>query len=122
MKFEDVKLNGKYRVIDNKTGHDFDIGDIVQIIAIESIEDEPTEDDGHLIYAESWTKPWRGEWCIKPEEMESIDELDAKLPNWRMMVEDLLDFIEDQHENAGQMMYNEIRQLYGYPYDWTCKR
>ena len=57
-----------------------------------------------------------------PEEMESIDELDAKLPNWRMMVEDLLDFIEDQHENAGQMMYNEIRQLYGYPYEWTCKR
>ena len=30
MKFEDVKLNGKYRVVDNKTGHDFDIGDIVQ--------------------------------------------------------------------------------------------
>ena len=50
------------------------------------------------------------------------DELNTKFPNWRMMVEDLLDFIEDEHENAGQMMYNEIRQLYGYPYDWTCKR
>lgn len=117
MKFEDVKLNSKYRVTNNETDHDFDIGDVVQIIAI-----EPTEDDGHLIYAKSWTKPWRGKWCIKPEEMESIDELDTKLPNWRMMVEDLLDVIEDQHEGMGQMMYNEIRQLYGYPYEWTCKR
>lgn len=117
MKFEDVKLNGKYRIVDNKTEHDFDIGDVVQIVAI-----EPTEDGEHLIHAESWTKPWRGKWYIKPEEMESIDELNTKLPNWRMMIEDLLDFIEDQHENAGQMMYNEIRQLYGYPYEWTCKR
>lgn len=117
MKFEDVKLNGKYRVVDNESGHDFDVGDVVQIIAI-----EPTEDGEHLIHAESWTKSWRGEWCIKPEEMENIDELDAKLPNWRMMIEDLLDFIEDQHENAGQMIYNEIRQLYGYPYEWMCKR
>lgn len=50
MKFEDVKLNGKYRVVDNETGHDFDIGDVVQIIAI-----EPTEDGEHLIHAESWT-------------------------------------------------------------------
>ena len=117
MRFEDVKLNGKYRVINNETEHGFDVGNVVQIIAI-----EPTEDDAHLICAKSWTKPWRGEWYITPEEMESIDELNTKLPDWRMIVENLLDFIEDEHENAGQMMYNEIRQLYGYPYDWTCKR
>lgn len=117
MNIEDVKPNGKYRVIANETEHGFDVGDVVQIIAI-----EPTEDGEHLIHAKSWTKPWRGEWYITPEEMESIDELNTKFPNWRMIVEDLLDFIEDEHENAGQMMYNEIRQLYGYPYDWTCKR
>ena len=117
MRFEDVKLNGKYRVTNNETEHGSDVGDVVQIIAI-----EPTEDDAHLICAKSWTKPWRGEWYITPEEMESIDELNTKLPDWRMIVENLLDFIEDEHENAGQMMYNEIRQLYGYPYDWTCKR
>ena len=111
MKFKDVKLNGKYRVTNNETKHGFDVGDVVQIIAIEPI-----------IRAKSWTKPWRGEWCITPEEMESIDGLNTKLPDWRMIVENLLDFIEDEHENAGQMMYNEIRQLYGYPYDWTCKR
>ena len=55
MKFEDVKLNGKYRVTNNETEHGFDVGDVVQIIAI-----EPTEDDAHLICAKSWTKPWRG--------------------------------------------------------------
>ena len=80
MKFEDVKLNGKYRVTSNETEHGFDVGDVVQIIAI-----EPTEDDAHLIRAKSWTKPWRGEWYITPEEMESIDELNTKLPDWRMI-------------------------------------
>lgn len=117
MKFEDVKVNGKYRVTDNETEHGFDISDVVRVIGIDT-----TEDGERLIHAESWSKPWQGDWCVKPEEMENISEFDTKLPNWRMMVEDLLDFIEDQHENAGQMMYNEIRQLYGYPYEWTCKR
>lgn len=113
MKFEDVKLNGKYRVIANLSEHDFDIGDVIQVIAI---------DEEDIIHAESWTKPWRGEWAVKPEEIEPIVEKNRSLPNYRMMVEDLLDFIEDQHEGTGQMMYNEIRQLYGYPYEWTCKR
>ena len=71
MRFEDVKLNGKYRVTNNETEHGFDVGDVVQIIAI-----EPTEDGEHLIRAKSWTKPWRGEWYITPEEMKSI--LEAK--------------------------------------------
>lgn len=117
MKIEEVKVGGKYRVTANETEHDFDIGDVVQIIAI-----EPTEDGNNIIHATSWTKPWRGEWCVRLDEIEPVEELTQKLPNWRMMVEDLLDFIEDQHEGTGQMMYNEIRQLYGYPYDWTCKR
>ena len=30
MKFEDVKLNSKYRVVANLSEHDFDIGDVVQ--------------------------------------------------------------------------------------------
>lgn len=113
MKFEDVKLNGKYRVIANRSEHDFEIGDIIQVVAI---------NEENIILAESWTKPWRGEWAIKPEEMKPINETKRDFPNYRMMVEDLLDFIEDQHEGTGQMMYNEIRQLYGYPYEWTRKR
>lgn len=112
MNIKDVKLNGKYRVIANETGHDFDIGDIIQVTKIEA----------DIIHATSWTKSWRGEWCLRADEIEAVNELVQKLPNWQIMIEDLLDIIEDQHEGMGQMMYNEIRQLYGYPYEWTCKR
>lgn len=43
-------------------------------------------------------------------------------PKWHMMVDDLLDTIEDLHEGMGEIMFKEIKQMYGYPYDWTCKR
>lgn len=43
-------------------------------------------------------------------------------PKWHVMVDNLLDTIEDLHEGMGEIVFKEIKQMYGYPYDWTCKR
>ncbi len=119
MKREDIKRGGVYQIIDNISDHGFAIGDIV-------IVDTEVEDGYNYVFASlcGCTATAEDRWAVKPEELKPYVSKSNTAPKskWHVMVDDLLDTIEDLHEGIGEIMFKEIKQMYGYPYDWTCKR
>lgn len=119
MKREDIKRGGVYQIIDNISDHGFAIGDIV-------IVDTEVEDGYNYVFASlcGCTATAEDRWAVKPEELKPYVSKPNTAPEskWHVMVDDLLDTIEDLHEGMGEIMFKEIKQMYGYPYDWTCKR
>ena len=119
MNCEDVKCGGIYQIIDNISDHGFAIGDIVII-------DTEIEDGYNYVFASLCKRTATAEdrWAVQPEELRPYipKPNTAPAPNWQLIVDDLLDAIEDHHEGMGEIMLKEIKQMYGYPYDWTCKR
>ena len=119
MNRKEIKRGGIYQIIDNISDHGFAIGDIV-------IVDTDIEDDHNYVFASLCKRTATAEdrWAVKPEELKPyIFKRNATNESkWRVMVDDLLDTIEDLHKGMGEIMFKEIKQMYGYPYDWTCKR
>lgn len=119
MNRDEIKRGGIYQIIDNISDHGFAIGDIV-------IVDTDIEDGCDYAYASlcKRTATTEDRWAVKPEELKPyISKPDTtNEPKWHVMVDDLLDTIEDLHEGMGEIMLKEIKQMYSYPYDWTCKR
>lgn len=119
MNRDEIKCGGVYQIIDNISDHGFTVGDIV-------IVDTEIEDGYNYVFASlcGCTATAEDRWAVKPEELKPyVSKLNiATEPKWHVMVDDLLDTIEDLHEGMGEIMFKEIKQMYGYPYDWTCKR
>lgn len=119
MNRKDIKRGGVYQIVDIISDHGFVVGDIV-------IVDSNIEDGCDYVFASLCGRTATAEdrWAVKPDELKPyVSKPDtATEPKWHMMVDDLLDTIEDLHEGMGEIMFKEIKQMYGYPYDWVSKR